>query len=180
MQKMTSEDDKDDSVSCCAEDDKQNDEVSSVMANCGTSSSSRASSPSFLPPSIQMSVCLLSGRELIKADIYTGSTVREIKLLLLKNNVNIHGLELVINDRVLEDKDRIVESNGFYDGIRLEAFMMSTGTGAQFCMLCEMWLRDPTQYEDHKIGKRHQTKMRRLRRREGTPWPPDNIQTVVD
>ena len=30
--------------------------------------------------------------------------------------------------------------------------------GAVYCPDCEMWLNGPTQWEDHKIGKKHQKK----------------------
>ena len=38
--------------------------------------------------------------------------------------------------------------------------MESTATqdeedGAVYCDMCEMWLNGPTQWEDHKIGKKH-------------------------
>ena len=33
--------------------------------------------------------------------------------------------------------------------------------GAVYCEYCEMWLNGPTQWEDHKIGKKHKKNVRR-------------------
>ena len=32
--------------------------------------------------------------------------------------------------------------------------------GAVYCEYCEMWLNGPTQWEDHKIGKKHKKHVR--------------------
>ena len=34
--------------------------------------------------------------------------------------------------------------------------------GAKYCDLCEMWLNGPTQWEDHKIGKKHKKNLRKM------------------
>ena len=33
--------------------------------------------------------------------------------------------------------------------------------GAVYCEDCEMWLNGPTQWEDHKIGKKHKKRSKR-------------------
>ena len=35
--------------------------------------------------------------------------------------------------------------------------------GAVYCEDCEMWLNGPTQWEDHKIGKKHKKHFARTR-----------------
>ena len=61
----------------------------------------------------------------------------------------------------LEDKERCVAlgnslfSNGGGGGAEEEA--------AKFCKYCEMWLNGPTQFEDHKIGKKHKKNVRKAR-----------------
>ena len=45
-------------------------------------------------------------------------------------------------------------------------------TQAKYCKICEMWLNGPTQYEDHKIGKKHKKNARGPRadnKKLGTP-----------
>ena len=37
----------------------------------------------------------------------------------------------------------------------------SVGEKDIYCECCEMWLNGPSQYDDHKIGKRHKKKLRR-------------------
>ena len=51
--------------------------------------------------------------------------------------------------------------------------MESTATqdeedGAVYCEWCEMWLNGPTQWEDHKIGKKHKKNIAR-RKKIGGP-----------
>ena len=52
---------------------------------------------------------------------------------------------------------------------------------AVYCETCEMWLNGPTQWEDHRIGKKHR---KNLKRQEGTSTtapssaPPSKPQSV--
>ena len=38
--------------------------------------------------------------------------------------------------------------------------------GAVWCKDCEMWLNGPTQMDEHKIGKKHKKKVRRIKAAE--------------
>ena len=40
------------------------------------------------------------------------------------------------------------------------------GNEAVYCEVCEFWLNGPTEWEDHKIGKKHKRRIRRSRRHQ--------------
>jgi hypothetical protein len=47
------------------------------------------------------------------------------------------------------------------------------GEAAVYCEDCEMWLNGPTQWEDHKIGKKHKKNIQGAGPASATPKPKD-------
>ena len=59
---------------------------------------------------------------------------------------------------------------------------VSSETGAVYCEFCEMWLNGPTQWEDHKIGKKHKKHVRWAKQKDGpvaNANPPSKAKTQV-
>ena len=59
---------------------------------------------------------------------------------------------------------------------------VSSETGAVYCDSCEMWLNGPTQWEDHKIGKKHKKNVGRVKKIGGpvaNANPPSNANPPV-
>ena len=45
--------------------------------------------------------------------------------------------------------------------------VQTPSTQAVQCLICDMWLNGPTQFEDHRIGKKHRKNLRNLRKHQG-------------
>ena len=68
----------------------------------------------------------------------------------------------------LEDKERCVALGNslFSDGGGGGAEEKAAKKCKKFCKNCEMWLNGPTQFEDHKKGKKHKNNVREARARK--------------
>ena len=57
--------------------------------------------------------------------------------------------------------DPFVASNIDLEGPEVQSETPESKEGAVYCEDCEMWLNGPTQWEDHKIGKKHKKNLAR-------------------
>ena len=62
-------------------------------------------------------------------------------------------------DPVVDDDDDDVEDELALAPTSAEA--EGKGKGWKYCRDCEMWLNGPTQWEDHKVGKKHKKNFKR-------------------
>ena len=71
---------------------------------------------------------------------------------------------------VLESASLVCPSVAFLLAQALAFTMVADGAenedGAVYCKYCDMWLNGPSQWEDHKLGKKHRKATRVWRLRE--------------
>ena len=82
--------------------------------------------------------------------------------------------------------DPFVAGNIDLEGPEVQSETPESAEGAVYCEDCEMWLNGPTQWEDHKIGKKHKKNLARTHPKNKTkakakpmakspPGPPEHV-----
>lgn len=82
--------------------------------------------------------------------------------------------------------DPFVAGNIDLEGPEVQSETPESQEGAVYCEDCEMWLNGPTQWEDHKIGKKHKKNLARTHPKDKTkakakpmakspPGPPEHV-----
>ena len=104
-------------------------------------------------------VQLMSGARLATVAAEPGWTCRSLSIAL-QSYVQPNRLisHFVFNDRILDDSLPLRDL-GVTDRSNVLAYMQHSD--AVYCAGCDMWLNGPTQWEDHKRGKKHRKKRKR-------------------